>query len=82
MLLYNLEFQQMHRMNDMVSEFGKTKIEKDKELREVDDKLKDLQAGFSQTEKQRIVTEISSVANDLQRKMDQKWDQQATVIQF
>ena len=59
-------------MNEMTDEFGKTKLEKDKELREVDEKLKDLQAGFSQAEKQRIFTELSSVANELQRKMDKK----------
>lgn len=56
----------------MMEEYGRTKLEKDKELREVDEKLKELQAGFSQAEKQRILTEINSVANDLQRKMDQK----------
>ena len=55
-----------------MEEFGKTQLEKDKEFRKVEDELKDLQAGFSVAEKQKILNEINSVANDLQRKMDQK----------
>ncbi|CAL4065551.1 unnamed protein product, partial [Meganyctiphanes norvegica] len=44
----------------------------DKELREFDEKMKELQAGFSQSEKQRILMEISSVSNELSAKIDQK----------
>ena len=56
----------------MLEEFGKSAVEKDQEIRSVDDRLKEVQAGFSQTEKQRIINEISSVANELRKKIDQK----------
>ncbi|XP_042214252.1 putative leucine-rich repeat-containing protein DDB_G0290503 isoform X2 [Homarus americanus] len=60
------------RMNELLEDYGSTKVEKDKEMREFDDKMKELQAGFSASEKQRILMEISSVAQDLSRKMDEK----------
>ncbi|KAK3876279.1 hypothetical protein Pcinc_018933 [Petrolisthes cinctipes] len=60
------------RMNELLEDYGSTKVEKDKEMRDFDDKMKELQAGFSASEKQRILMEISSVAQDLNRKMDEK----------
>ncbi|XP_076036758.1 uncharacterized protein LOC143022426 [Oratosquilla oratoria] len=60
------------RVNDLLEELGTTKVEKDKELRDFDDKMKVLQNGFSVSEKQRIQMEISSVANELSRKMEEK----------
>jgi len=56
----------------MTEEFGKAQIMKDKELRQVEDELKELQSGFSAAEKQKILNEINNVANELQQKMDQK----------
>ncbi|XP_018016353.1 interaptin isoform X2 [Hyalella azteca] len=60
------------RVNALTEEYGATKRQKDKELQDLEEKLKELQAGFSVSEKQKILTEISTVANDLQRKMDQR----------
>nr|XP_027224303.1 trichohyalin-like [Penaeus vannamei] len=60
------------RINELLEDYGSTKVEKDKEMREFDDKMKELQAGFSANEKQRILMEISSVAQDLNTKIDQK----------
>ncbi|XP_063599664.1 centrosomal protein of 290 kDa-like [Penaeus indicus] len=60
------------RINELLEDYGSTKVEKDKEMREFDDKMKELQAGFSASEKQRILMEISSVAQDLNTKIDQK----------
>ncbi|KAF2364832.1 Coiled-coil domain-containing protein 154 [Trinorchestia longiramus] len=60
------------RVNELMEEYGATQRAKDKELQDMEAKLKDLQSGFSVAEKQKIHTEISTVANDLQRKMDQK----------
>ena len=57
----------------MMEEFGKTQLEKDREFRKVEDELKELQSGFSAAEKQKILNEINSVANDLQRKIEQKY---------
>ncbi|XP_037803034.1 LOW QUALITY PROTEIN: cingulin-like [Penaeus monodon] len=60
------------RINELLEDYGSTKVEKDQEMREFDDKMKELQAGFSASEKQRILMEISSVAQDLNTKIDQK----------
>ncbi|XP_071525729.1 uncharacterized protein [Panulirus ornatus] len=60
------------RMNELLEDYGSTKVEKDREMREFDDKMKELQVGFSDSEKQRILMEISSVAQELSRKMDEK----------
>ncbi|XP_050695702.1 early endosome antigen 1-like [Eriocheir sinensis] len=60
------------RMNELLQDYGSTKVEKDKEMREFDEKMKELSAGLSASEKQRILMEVSSVAKDLSRKMDEK----------
>ncbi|XP_064089656.1 cytadherence high molecular weight protein 2-like isoform X2 [Macrobrachium nipponense] len=60
------------RINELLEDYGSSKVEKDKELREFDDRMKELQAGFSVAEKQRIHMEISSVAQELNRKIDEK----------
>ncbi|XP_042890384.1 dynactin subunit 1-like isoform X1 [Penaeus japonicus] len=60
------------RINELLEDYGSTKVEKDKEMREFDDKMKEIQAGFSASEKQRILMEISSVAQELNTKIDQK----------
>lgn len=59
-------------MNELLQDYGSTKVEKDKEMREFDEKMKELSAGFSASEKQRILMEVSSVAKDLSRKMEEK----------
>ncbi|XP_068249791.1 LOW QUALITY PROTEIN: putative leucine-rich repeat-containing protein DDB_G0290503 [Palaemon carinicauda] len=60
------------RINELLEDYGSSKVEKDKEMREFDDRMKELQAGFSVAEKQRIQMEISSVAQELNRKIDEK----------
>nr|XP_045608970.1 myosin-7-like [Procambarus clarkii] len=60
------------RMNELLEDYGSTKVEKDKELRDFDEKMKELQAGFSASEKQRILMEISSVAQELSRRIEEK----------
>ncbi|KAK7065908.1 hypothetical protein SK128_006821 [Halocaridina rubra] len=60
------------RLNELLEEYGSSKLEKDQELREFDEKMKEIQAGFSTSEKQRIHMEISSVATDLSKKIDEK----------
>ncbi|XP_063846096.1 uncharacterized protein PF3D7_1120000-like isoform X2 [Scylla paramamosain] len=60
------------RMNELLEDYGSSKVEKDKEMREFDEKMKELSAGFSASEKQRILMEVSSVAKDLSRKIEEK----------
>ena len=48
------------------------KAKKDKEYKDYENKMKELSTGFSESEKQRILMEISSVANDLNTKLDQR----------
>nr|XP_053636021.1 myosin-2-like [Cherax quadricarinatus] len=60
------------RMNELLEDYSHTKVEKDRELREFDEKMRELQSGFSASEKKRILMEISSVTQELSRKIDEK----------
>ncbi|KAG0695677.1 hypothetical protein GWK47_026810 [Chionoecetes opilio] len=59
-------------MNELLQDYGSSKVEKDREMRDFDQKMKELSAGFSASEKQRILMEVSSVAKDLSRRIDEK----------
>ena len=62
----------IHRINEILEKYGSKGGKKDKDYKEYDNKMKEINAGFSEAERQRIMMEISSVANDLNTKLDQR----------
>lgn len=68
-----IEYVLNSRLNQLMGDLNKYKSDGENAQKEYDDKMKDLQIGFSDTDKQQIRMEMSRVANDLNKKIDKKY---------